>query len=469
MLLLNLTTKKQVVFDTTIVTWEGNNMYIILLAGGSGKRLWPLSNAIRSKQFLLAYPSEDGKDGTMVSHVLHQIKLSNPDEKILVATNQKSAITLKALLNGDIEFCVEPEQRDTFPAITLALAYLHDVKGISDDEEIIICPVDVDTSQIFFDMFVELKKAISEGPNIALIGIQPDYPSDQFAYVLPSCADNSCSALWYHEKPSVEQARKYIDQGALWSGGVYAFKLGYILEEAHKIIDFIGYTDLYNKYKTLKKRSFARTIAEKEDHIQIIRYRGEWSDLGNWEAFLKNKLHDKSEYVLIDSTCENLHVINELHIPALCIGCKEMIVAICAGGILISSVKDSTKIKPFVEKISQQIMFAEKSWGSFLVLDIQKESLTIKISLLRGHHLNYHSHQQRDEIWVIISGTGKVVVDGRENDVQKGDVIKLPIGCKHNIYAKSNLKIIEFQLGKQILIEDMTVYSIDSRNHESAD
>lgn len=435
-------------------------MYIVLLAGGSGKRLWPLSNDMRSKQFLKIYQGENQHDSTMICHIFQQIRQYNPSANMLVSTNNNQIGMLKNILNDDIDYCIEPERRDTFPAIGLALSYLHDIKHVLDNEVVITCPVDIDAEPEFFRLFMELERIVCGEADFAVIGIKPDYSSNQFAYVLPQTTDTICLAEWYKEKPKSELAKLYIEKGALWSGGVYAFKLGYMIDKIYTLTGIHCYKDLYINYKHLQKRSFAYTIAEKEEKMRIIRYKGKWRDLGNWRTFSQSQvcITQKENYVIKDKQCSNVRVINELHIPILCINCKDMIIAASAGGILVSSIEDCTDIKPYVEQMSQQAIYAEKTWGSFLILDMQKESLTIKITLFKGSMLNYHSHNYRSEIWTIISGRGKTVINGVEKEVQNGDVIKLPVRCKHTVIAISDMKIMEVQIGEEISNEDKEIY-----------
>ena len=130
-------------------------------------------------------------------------------------------------------------------------------------------------------------------------------------------------------------------------------------------------------------------------------------------------------------------------------------------GILVSDKEQSSYIKPFVDEIDQQIMFAEKSWGSFRVLDVEDESLRIKVTLNAGHQMNYHSHKNRDEVWTIVSGQGRTVVDGMEQKVCAGDVITMQAGCRHTIIAKTELKLIEVQLGKEISADDKQKFSLE--------
>ena len=130
-------------------------------------------------------------------------------------------------------------------------------------------------------------------------------------------------------------------------------------------------------------------------------------------------------------------------------------------GILVSDKEQSSYIKPYVDAIDQQIMFAEKSWGSFRVLDVEKESMTIKVTLNAGHRMNYHSHQHRDEVWVVTAGTGRTVVDGMEQPVRPGDVVTMQAGCRHTVMADSELQLVEVQLGKDISVQDKQKYELE--------
>ena len=163
----------------------------------------------------------------------------------------------------------------------------------------------------------------------------------------------------------------------------------------------------------------------------------------------------------VNDKCENVHIINELGIPVLGMGLKDVVISASAEGILVSDKEQSSYIKPFVDDIKQQIMFAEKSWGSYRVLDVEEGSLTVKVTLNPNHKMNYHSHQHRDEIWNVIAGTGKALVDGMEQPIKPGDVITMAAGCKHTVIAgEDGLQLIEVQIGSEISVADKKKYSI---------
>lgn len=437
-------------------------MNIILLSGGSGKRLWPLSNEIRSKQFIKIFKTEDGEYESMIQRVYHQIRMVDEDAFVTIATAKTQVSAIHNQLGDEIGVCVEPCRKDTFPAIALASVYLHEVKGISEEESVVVCPVDPFVERDYFEALKELGKLAENGnANLVLMGIEPTYPSEKYGYVIPENKEYISKVRTFREKPDAKTAETYIRQGALWNGGVFGYKLKYMLEKAHEQIEFTDYEDLFAKYDTLTKISFDYAVAEKEDQIQVMRFQGQWKDLGTWNTLTEAMEEHAIGEAVLNEECKNVHVLNELDIPVLCMGLKDVVVSASPEGILVSDKRQSSYIKPYVEQLNQQVMFAEKSWGSFRILDIEDESITIKVTLNPGHRMNYHSHERRDEVWTIISGEGRTIVDGMEQPVTAGDVVTMQAGCRHTIIADTELKVIEVQLGKEISVHDKRKFELD--------
>ena len=433
-------------------------MNIILLSGGSGKRLWPLSNDIRSKQFIKIFKTADGYE-SMVQRVYRQITEVDKDASVTIATSKTQVSAIHNQLGDSVGVCVEPCRRDTFPAIALATAYLHDVKGVGPDEPVVVCPVDPYVNNDYFEALKQLSDLAEKGgANLSLMGIEPTYPSEKYGYIIPESAGSVSPVRTFKEKPDAKTAEQYIAQGALWNGGVFAYRLGYVLDRAHELIDFTDHQDLFNKYETLNKISFDYAVVEHESKIQVMRFAGQWKDMGTWNTLTEAMQEPSIGKAMLNDTCENVHVLNELDVPVLCMGLKDVVVSASPEGILVSDKEQSSYIKPYVDSIHQQIMFAEKSWGSFRVLDVEDESLTIKITLNAGHGMNYHSHENRDEVWTVISGTGRAILDGKAQPVKAGDILTMKAGCRHTILADTELKVIEVQLGKAISVEDKQKY-----------
>lgn len=436
-------------------------MNIVLLSGGSGKRLWPLSNDIRSKQFIKIFRGADGNYESMVQRVYRQILNIDKDATVTIATSKSQVSAIHNQLGENIGVSVEPCRRDTFPAIALAVAYLHDVKGISENESVVVCPVDPYVEE---DYFVAIKKlglqAEKSDANLVLMGIEPTYPSEKYGYIIPKTTDEVSDVAMFKEKPTEQVAKEYIEKGALWNGGVFAFRLGHVLERAHELIDFKDYNDLFEKYDTLQKISFDYAVVEHEEKIQVMRFAGQWKDLGTWNTLTEAMDGNAVGKAIFNETCENTHVVNELNVPVLCMGLKDVVVSASPEGILVSDKNQSSYIKPFVDDIDQQIMFAEKSWGNFRVLDIEDDNMTIKVTLNAGHRMNYHSHEHRDEVWTVISGNGTAIVDGSKTSVKPGDVITMKAGSKHTMVAETELHVIEVQIGKEISVHDKKKYDL---------
>lgn len=241
-------------------------MNIVLLSGGSGKRLWPLSNDIRSKQFIKIFKTEDGDYESMVQRVYRQIKAVDTEATVTIATSKSQVSAIHNQLGESVGISIEPCRRDTFPAIALATAYLADVKKIDPEQAVVVCPVDPYVEDDYFEALKELSIQAEKGEaNLVLMGIEPTYPSEKYGYIIPQNADKVSQVSKFKEKPDVETARNYINQGALWNGGVFAYKLKYVLDKAHQLIDFTDYQDLFDKYESLTKISFDYAVVEKED------------------------------------------------------------------------------------------------------------------------------------------------------------------------------------------------------------
>ena len=427
-------------------------MNIILLSGGSGKRLWPLSNDIRSKQFIKIFKTEDNKYESMIQRVYRQIRSVDSDAIVTIATSKSQVSTIHNQLGEEVGISVEPCRRDTFAAIALATAYLHDIKGVDSEEAVVVCPVDPYVGDDYFKCLEKMCEVAQKGDdNLVLMGIEPTYPSEKYGYIKP-LKDGKYA---FTEKPDSITAERYISEGALWNGGVFAYKLSYVLEKSKMLLGASDYDSLFSAYDKIKKISFDYAVVEQETSIEVVSYDGEWKDLGTWntltEAMEDSILGDGR----LNDNCTNVHVINELDIPIIGMGLHDVVISASPEGILVSDKEQSSYIKPYVDELDQQVMFAEKSWGSYQVLDIEDESITVKVTLNPGHMMNYHSHDRRDEVWTVTSGTGKTIVEGMEQLVKVGDVVTMEAGCKHTIIAgKSGLQLIEVQLGRDISVKD---------------
>ena len=435
-------------------------MNVILLSGGSGKRLWPLSNDIRSKQFIKIFKGGDGAYESMAQRMYRMLRTVDKEASVTVAAPRTQVSAVHNQLGEDVGISVEPCRRDTFPAIALATAYLADVRGIDPGEAVVVCPVDPFVESDYFEALKELAQQADRGEaNLVLMGIEPTYPSEKYGYIIPEGGEKLSRVSSFKEKPDLETAKAYLARGALWNGGVFAYRIGYVLDRARELLGSSCYEDLYQGYEKLPKISFDYAVVEKEPSIQVMRFAGSWKDLGTWNTLTEAMEEPVVGKAILSDKCENVHIVNELNMPVLAMGLKDVVISASPEGILVTDKEQSSYIKPYVDEIDQQIMFAEKSWGSFRVLDVEEESLTIKVTLLPGHSMNYHSH--RDEVWTVIAGEGRTIVDGMEQEVRAGDVVTMSAGCRHTIIADTELKLIEVQLGREISVHDKQKYALE--------
>ena len=432
-------------------------MNVVLLSGGAGRRLWPISNDARSKQFVKLLKNEKGEYESMLQRIYRQLRSADPDAELTIATGKSQISSIRNQLQGEVDICVEPAKRDTFHAIMLATLYLRDVKKKNENETVVVCPVDPYTEDEYFKTIKEMSSLASdENYKITLMGGVPTYPSEKYGYIIPESGDRVSRVLEFKEKPDVKTAEGYIARHGLWNLGVFAFQIKDIASYA----EGMSYDDYLSNYESMEGISFDYKVCEHEPDMQIIRYAGEWKDIGTWNTFSEVMTDNSIGDVTTDDTCENLTVVNQLDIPVIAMGIKDAVIAAAPDGILVADKDRSSHMKPYVDRLDSDIRFAEKTWGSYRVIDTSHDSLTIKVTLEAGNSMNYHSHERRDEVWVVTEGSGRVTVDGMEQPVKQGDVITIMTGCKHTVTADTRMVLIEVQLGSDIDVSDKQKHEI---------
>lgn len=448
-------------------------MNIVLLSGGSGKRLWPLSNDTRSKQFLQLLENDNGEYESMLQRIFRQIKEADIDSNVVVATAQTQVDSIRNQLGKEVELVVEPQRRNTFPAIALSTCYLAMEKGVDLEETVVVLPVDPYVENEYFHLLKKMDQAVQEKEaDLVLMGINPTYPSAKYGYILPcekvisESEEKAYPVKQYIEKPSEKEAAGLIEAGALWNAGVFAFKLGYFMDKLKTYLTVTDYGDMKKRYQELKKISFDYEVVEKEKSIAAVPYTKEWKDLGTWNTITEEMQIGGIGEVIIDETTENTHVINELSVPMIVMGAKDMIIAASPDGILVSDKRQSSYIKPYVEELDNRPMFEERRWGEYKVLDYVTyedgtKSLTKHLRMNEGENISYQAHNIRDEIWTIVDGEGLLVIDDIVKKVVRGDVAYIKKGQKHAMKATKNLHFIEVQIGDDLVEEDILRFDWD--------
>ena len=442
-------------------------MQLVLLSGGSGKRLWPLSNNARSKQFLPLLEKEDGTMESMVQRVVRQAQEANLTTDITLATNASQLDIITNQLGDSVSVVTEPERRDTFPAIALVASYLYLVKKCPEEEVVVIMPCDPYTEIGYFETIGRMAECVKQNiAELVLMGITPTYPSEKFGYVVPkgTINNNLQTISWpvarFTEKPTVEVAKELLKQNSFWNGGVFAFRLGYIMNIVRKYITSDSFEDTYSRYSEFPKISFDYEVAEKAQSVAVVPFNGQWKDLGTWNTLTDELRTSVLGNAVMGSHCENTHVINELQNPIFVDGLKDVVIAACPDGILVCGKDYAEDIKKSVENLTPRPMYEERRWGTYRVLDDAvypdgHHALTKSITLKAGKNISYQIHHHRAETWTFTQGEGIFVINGVEHRVKAGDTVHIPVEHYHAIKALTELTFIEVQCGNPLVEEDI--------------
>ncbi|MGX7200596.1 sugar phosphate nucleotidyltransferase [Enterococcus nangangensis] len=390
-------------------------MKLILLSGGSGKRLWPLSNNQRSKQFIKILDNNN-KLESMVQRVWHQIVSVGLDNDTYIATGDGQRSILKSQLGIDNSKIIsEPSRRDTFPAIILAASYLKTVVGAKEDETIIVLPVDPYVDIAFFEKIIELEDLLDRSnATVGLIGISPKFPSEKYGYIVPESM-SSFKVNKFIEKPSKSTAIDLINQGAVWNAGVFSFKLANILNIIKTGSYSTNYFDLVKQYDFLPENSFDYEFVEKQNNIAFLRYDGYWKDLGTWSTLTEEMDTRSVGYTseLID--CNNTHIINETQVPIAAIGVNDLVIAAGPEGILVSKKDESHRIKELSKSVFKSVHYVEDDWGVRRILTKSNSSYMTLYEILDKKKLCLHLDINQQMIR--LSGKASVVSSGNNIEI----------------------------------------------------
>ncbi len=445
-------------------------MKIILLSGGSGQRLWPLSNGTQAKQFLRLLKSPEGEKESMVQRVVRQIKEAGLLESITVATSMSQADMITNQLGEyGVDIVTEPARRDTFPAIALASAYLQKEKHCRPDEIVVVMPCDPYTESGYFHTIAKMVKAVeSNAADLVLMGITPTSPSSKFGYIVPQASDALAEVQpvnRFVEKPERALAEQLLAEGALWNGGVFAFRLGYITQILEKYVNAPSFTEVRARYQEFPKISFDYEVAERASSVAVVSFTGQWKDLGTWNALTEELPSQTIGNVVLDEQAVNTHVVNELDLPLICVGTRDLVIATSNDGILVADKDHSEDLKKHLTKLGtdSRPMYEERRWGKYKVIDhIEfadgQKVLTKRLCIRAGKNISYQVHHHREEVWTIINGTGQLVLNGEQRNVKPGDVIHIRREQFHAIRAITDLYIIEVQSGDRLTEDDITRY-----------
>lgn len=450
-------------------------MRVVLLSGGSGKRLWPLSNEIRSKAYLKLLATREGSPDreSMIQRICRQLEAANLLGDAVILTHESQEEITRVHVGEAIPILSEPNKRGTFTAIALAASYYLSRLAVSPDETVCVLPVDSCVDAAFFELVKAMPAALSEtGAQLVLIGTKPAHPSTQYGYIVPEASastkrtgtssdigENGKCALplpvaLFAEKPSEEAARKLIAGGALWNCGVFAFSLGFLLSCLRDRGLPTDYDELLALYPEMTEKSFDQEVAERTP-AAVLPYGGAWEDLGSWATFAPHLGSRTVGAGQVSPDSRNTHVVNELPYPIQVIGISDAIVAASADGILVAAKEEASRIKAQLEGTKREVRYEEKRWGTRSTLDVfttgerDKRVVTVtnKIVMKPGQKTGVHTHENKEEILTVLFGQGEVLLGLKTQPLAEGDSVRIPRGTAHAIRAVTDLIAIEIHRG----------------------
>lgn len=434
-------------------------MNVLLLSGGSGKRLWPLSNDYCSKQYMKIMDMDSGEKCSMLQRVFQQLdEVGLGNDSVIIASEAQIEIIESQLGKEKTEIAVEPGRRDTFPAILLGCAYLKSRKGASDMDYVTVMPVDPYTGDEFFETFYELEAELGKNQSdIGLIGAVPTYPSEKYGYIVPvqkqeeSEESRTRRVHSFREKPTKEEAENMIKAGALWNCGVFCFRIGFIKSYSEKYGIEFDYDIIRGNYDKLPQISFDYEVLEQAKNIMVLPYDKMWKDIGTWNTLAEEMAENSIGQVIWDDASENSHAVNVLDIPMVVMGAKNMVIAASHDGILVADKGESSYIKKYLDKMDIVPNYEERRWGTIKTIDREttdgKMVITNKVKIRSKMYTTYHCHRFHEEIITILSGNGEMIKDGERIKLVMGVSVSLEAGCLHAVRAEDELRYIEVLVG----------------------
>ena len=443
-------------------------IHVVLLSGGSGTRLWPLSNAARSKQFLKVLRDDKGVPESMVQRTTRCVREQCPEAKVTIATSAAQVEELEYQLADDFELSLEPERRDTAPAIMLAAAHVAWEQGASPDATVVAMPIDTYADPAYYQSIRQLDEAVqARVAELVLLGVEPTRPSSKFGYIVPKPAADgentaqgagagadvgACPVDRFVEKPDHALASELIGQGALWNCGVFAFRLDYLLDIVRSYSDAAGYASLRARYAELPRNSFDYEVVERASSVAVIRYAGAWKDLGTWGSLCEELSEETAGKVLVDAeTSQGVHVVNELDVPVVVAGVDDVAVAVTSDGVLVAGKGADARVRDLVGQAAlPEPMCGRRGWGTYRVLGMAattRDGLGYQTRELRIRAGEELCGVRCVTTWTVVGGQGELTDGGTTRILRAGDVARLESGTDFVLRATSQMRVIEVRCG----------------------
>ena len=455
-------------------------MYGLILAGGSGSRLWPLSRELYPKQLINIQNTESLLQSTF-ERLIPFIK----PEQIISLTGVKHFSNVKYQLTKlykSPNVLSEPISKNTAPAIALGTKYLLDKLG---DDVILVVPSDhlIKDVQAFEKSVIEGEK-IAKAGYIVTFGIKPSYPETGYGYI--NITDEPIHKAYkinkFVEKPDADSAKKYIESGKyFWNSGIFMFKASVLMNELNVCSNDI-YTNLssydfsksdeipFIEYDKMPSISIDYAVMEKSDKIALLKLESDWNDLGSWKSIYDVSKKDEDGNVkighILDEGSKNSLIYSSSKLVAT-VGLEDTVIVETEDAVLACKADKTQEVKKIFDTLKKQNdnthlvhKTVYRPWGYYTVLAQGKGFLTKMIQVNPGQKLSVQSHNHRSEHWVVLEGMAKVLLEGKEHILSPGHSIDIDIKEIHSLQNPYDeiLKIIEVQKGDLLIEEDIVRY-----------
>lgn len=455
-------------------------MYGIILAGGSGSRLWPLSRELYPKQLLNLI-----SDKSLLQSTFERLTNCMQKDEILSITNTKHSANVRMQLAQQTEnpkVLSEPVSKNTAPAIALATKYIMQETG--EDPVILVVPSDhlIQDKEHFLSTVKKGEKLAEEG-YIVTFGIKPNYPETGYGYINTlKPLDIGFKVKEFVEKPNLETAEKYLKAGTYyWNSGIFMFKASTMIAEIEKNapeiakfaqnVDFTKSSDIpFVEFDKMPSISIDYAVMEKSDKIALVALESDWNDLGSWQSIYDVSKKDENNNVfighVIDEGSKNSFVYASSKLVTT-IGLEDTVIVETEDAILACKKDRTQDVKHIYETLKKQNddthlihKTVYRPWGYYTVIAQGDGFLSKIIHVNSGQKLSVQSHNHRSEHWVVLTGTAKVVLEANERILSPGHSVDIPVKAIHSLQNpyKEALEIIEVQKGDIIAEDDIIRY-----------